>query len=298
MRLNVPGILAPLQFIVNPRIIVPSLLVKDIRHLDFHALKRAGYRGAIFDKDNCLTLPKQDTIVPEIEEAWKECRTVFGEGNVLVVSNTAGAHVDAGGIQAESVRYHLGVPVLFHTSFKPAYSCVKQIRSYFHSLPNPIKDNELIIVGDRLFTDIVLASRLREKAWTDRFWLPPYSNSAPTSTPPVGTDSSQPLSNPLTTRTSLGVWTTGLWVKEATIMRFCERNLSEAVRKWLIAPAEAQSKGRKGGKTSPAETIEYDEDPLIRTFVRDIPPPPDSQKRSILRRIADSFQGVQFRRSN
>lgn len=27
---------------------------EDIRQLDFAALKRAGYRGAVFDKDNCL----------------------------------------------------------------------------------------------------------------------------------------------------------------------------------------------------------------------------------------------------
>ena len=27
---------------------------KDIRQLDFLALREAGYRGAVFDKDNCL----------------------------------------------------------------------------------------------------------------------------------------------------------------------------------------------------------------------------------------------------
>ncbi|KAJ3884725.1 mitochondrial PGP phosphatase [Lentinula edodes] len=94
MPLNVPGILASVQFLVNPRIIVPN-----IRHLNFDALKHAGYRGAVFDKDNCLTLPGKDTLIPEIEEEWKECKQVFGKGNVLVISNTAGAHVDAGGIQ-------------------------------------------------------------------------------------------------------------------------------------------------------------------------------------------------------
>ena len=27
---------------------------KDIRHIDFVALHKAGYRGIVFDKDNCL----------------------------------------------------------------------------------------------------------------------------------------------------------------------------------------------------------------------------------------------------
>jgi predicted HAD superfamily phosphohydrolase YqeG len=31
-----------------------NTLQKDIRQLDFSALYQAGYRGAVFDKDNCL----------------------------------------------------------------------------------------------------------------------------------------------------------------------------------------------------------------------------------------------------
>jgi phosphatidylglycerophosphatase GEP4 len=71
MPLNIPGTLVPFQLLWRPRIIVPDLLVKglcmwyfreryltgfrkDIRRLDFAALKRAGYQGAIFDKDNCI----------------------------------------------------------------------------------------------------------------------------------------------------------------------------------------------------------------------------------------------------
>ncbi|KAJ3720111.1 mitochondrial PGP phosphatase-domain-containing protein [Lentinula raphanica] len=267
MPLNVPGILAPLQFLVNPRIIVPNLSVKDIRHLDFHALKRAGYRGVVFDKDNCLTPPKEDSLVPDIEGAWKECREVFGEGNVIVVSNTAGAHVDAGGIQAESVRYHLGVPVLFHSSFKPAYSCVNQIRSYFRSLPKSIEDDELIVVGDRLFTDIRVISKPDD------------------------------ATHALPTRTTLAVWTTGLWVKEATVMRFCERKLLEGVRKWVIAPAENRAEGKEVDRVSPMKNAGYDEDPLKRAFVREIPPPPPPRKRTILQSIVVFVQALQFRRS-
>ena len=72
MPLNVPGLFAPFQVLVRPRLIIPSLAVKgncyllrmrvlitslsqtDIRQIDFAALRREGYRGIIFDKDNCL----------------------------------------------------------------------------------------------------------------------------------------------------------------------------------------------------------------------------------------------------
>ena len=71
MPLNIPGLLVPFQLIFNPRIVLPAIVVKgtafilllpaptsslqqDIRHLDFPALRKAGYRGAVFDKDNCI----------------------------------------------------------------------------------------------------------------------------------------------------------------------------------------------------------------------------------------------------
>ncbi|KIK61240.1 hypothetical protein GYMLUDRAFT_166904 [Collybiopsis luxurians FD-317 M1] len=283
MPLNVPGILAPLQFLLNPRIIVPGLSVKDIRHLNFNALKKAGYRGIVFDKDNCLA----NTLVPELEEAWKECRQTFGPKNVLVVSNSAGSKRDAGGIQAKSVRHHLGVPVLFHASMKPGYSCIKQIRSYFRSLSDPVNDDQLIVVGDRLFTDIVMANR---------FPLPPHR--------------------------TLGVWTTSVWVREATLMRFCERKLLDGVKKWIIARSKARAsklaaqakeddvndkfsgkdevKRKTVGDQSQEEITEGEEAVLRRAFVHPLPPAlPPSRKNGALRTLVNLVKSatVLLRRS-
>lgn len=73
MPFNLPATLVPLYALFNPRLLLPSVTVvraitlillqtqrqrfsvqRDIRYLDFAALRDAGYRGAIFDKDNCL----------------------------------------------------------------------------------------------------------------------------------------------------------------------------------------------------------------------------------------------------
>ena len=74
MPLNIPGLFVPFQLLINSRLVVPSLVVKgacclsipflsqsssqsaqkDIRCLDFLSLRKAGYRGVVFDKDNCL----------------------------------------------------------------------------------------------------------------------------------------------------------------------------------------------------------------------------------------------------
>ncbi|TFK21985.1 hypothetical protein FA15DRAFT_681888 [Coprinopsis marcescibilis] len=219
MPLNIPGLLVPFQLVIYPRIALPHVSIKDIRQLNFRTLKKAGYRGAVFDKDNCLTIPYQDHLVPEITEVWKECLETFGDGNVIIVSNSAGTYLDAGGIQAESVSYHLQVPVLAHKSFKPAYSCISAIRSYFSSLPNPVKDNELIIVGDRIFTDIVMANRIRN-AHLNR------SNALASPSESTNAANTQSPDGPL------AIWTTGVWKKEAMVMRYLEQSLVKAVTRW------------------------------------------------------------------
>jgi len=215
---------------------------EDIRQIDFKALRKAGYRGAVFDKDNCLTLPHHDTLILELQDSWDECREVFGEKNVLIVSNSAGSQLDSGGIQAESVSRHLRVPVLRHASPKPAYSCIKDIQTYFaslHSSPSyfgirketteamtndvqsesgPPRDSELIVVGDRIFTDVVLANRMQA-----RFTSKSHSLAAD---PGPGT---------------LAIWTTHVWQKEAMFLRWAERKVVRVVEWWNKASPDFNS---------------------------------------------------------
>ncbi|KAG8877542.1 hypothetical protein FRB98_006662 [Tulasnella sp. 332] len=208
---NVSGTLNAFRALVQPRLIVPSLTVKTIGGINFRALKDAGYVGAVFDKDNCLTVPYEDRLAPEIKDAWAECKEVFGRENVLLVSNSAGTRNDAGLIAAESVSVHLGVPILAHTTKKPG--CIEPIMRYFASqraLASPLPSatthaaslfprrrtptEKIIVVGDRLFTDVLMANRMGA---------------------PV-----------------LSIWTTGLWVKEAMLMRAVENALLQLVLRY------------------------------------------------------------------
>jgi len=77
------------------------------------------------------------------------------------VSNSAGTRHDPAGLAAESVSRNLGVPVLQRASMKPSYHTVTAVRRHFVSqLPPLIGSDRLIVIGDRIFTDIVLAKRL------------------------------------------------------------------------------------------------------------------------------------------
>jgi phosphatidylglycerophosphatase GEP4 len=119
--------------------------------------------------------------------------------------------------------------VLPHLSLKPSYSCIKSIRTYFASLRSPVRDGELIIVGDRIFTDIVMANRM---ASGKRKQLEAVS------APPGDTSKEKALtsavltSSDVETRGPLAVWTTGTWEKESMAMRWCEKKLVERVRIW------------------------------------------------------------------
>lgn len=85
----------------------------------------------------------------------------FPPPNVLIVSNSAGSSQDAAGLAAESITHSLGAPVLRHAGMKPSYDIVNQIRHYFACLPQPILEpKSILVIGDRIFTDIVLADRL------------------------------------------------------------------------------------------------------------------------------------------
>lgn len=140
--------------------------------------------------------------------------------------------------QSESVSHHLQVPVLQHKALKPAYSCISSIRAYFSSLHRPISDDELVIVGDRIFTDIVLANRMRltnPKIQTDP--SKPRGLLKETFSSISGKEADTEKGNIrekhlVEGRGPLAVWTSGVWQKEAMGMRWFEKKTVEAVEKW------------------------------------------------------------------
>lgn len=172
-----------------------------------------------------------------VQVAWSEVVRVFGPSNVLVVSNSAGTRDDAAQLQAESVSYHLGAPVLLHASLKPSYSCTAATLSAFPG----IAPHELIVVGDRIFTDVVLAHRLAHpRALTAR--ITARLRRAPvqvgSSSGGAGAKSSASVGGGGSTRVPLAVWTTGVWMRESMAMRWAEMWLVHLVEWWVQGARE------------------------------------------------------------
>lgn len=72
------------------------------------------------------------------------------------MSNSAGTNDDIEYKQALKLENDTGVSVLRHPTKKPG--CYNEIQQYFDQFG--IKSHEIIIVGDRLFTDMLMANMM------------------------------------------------------------------------------------------------------------------------------------------
>jgi len=87
----------------------------------------------------------------------------------------------------------------------------------------PVAPNELVVVGDRIFTDIVLAKRI-SPAWP-RWWTLQRGTDADTGS---GVRNQHDR-----LRGPLAVWTTGVWKREGTVMRMTEAAVVRRLEAWI-----------------------------------------------------------------
>lgn len=89
-RINVEGIVSSVSVVVKDRhLVLPHVSVKDLRYIDWGELKRKGFKGVVFDKDNTLTAPYSLAIWPPLRPSIDRCKAVFGH-DIAVFSNSAG----------------------------------------------------------------------------------------------------------------------------------------------------------------------------------------------------------------
>ncbi|KAJ4822531.1 hypothetical protein Tsubulata_029562 [Turnera subulata] len=122
-RINLEGIVSSVSVFARERhLAVPHVAVPDVRHIDWAELRRRGFRGVVFDKDNTITVPYTLTLWPPLEPSIQLCKSVFGN-DIAVFSNSAGLYeYDHDGSKARSLEKAIGIKVIRHTevpSFSP-----------------------------------------------------------------------------------------------------------------------------------------------------------------------------------
>ncbi|PAN28033.1 hypothetical protein PAHAL_5G126100 [Panicum hallii] len=155
-RFNPAGVAAVAAVAASePRLALPHASVQDIRWLDWAELRRAGFRGVVFDKDNTLTAPYAPALWPPLAAAFDQCRAAFPPGALAIYSNSAGLkEYDPDGVDARAIEAAIeGVHVIRHDTKKPG-GAAKEIESYFGC-----SASNLVMVGDRYFTDVVYGNR-------------------------------------------------------------------------------------------------------------------------------------------
>ncbi|GJJ73839.1 phosphatidylglycerophosphatase GEP4 [Entomortierella parvispora] len=148
---NLQGIVQAFRVLASPRLMVPNLIVRDIRDINFEQLHKAGIIAIAFDKDNCLTRPYGKELYPPFEDAWKRCKDVYKD-QIAIVSNSAGTDDDKNYEQANTIEKALHVHVLRHQRKKPAGG--EELLQYFSGIRAP----RIAFVGDRALTDVVYAN--------------------------------------------------------------------------------------------------------------------------------------------
>jgi phosphatidylglycerophosphatase GEP4 len=173
-----------------------------------------------------------------VQAAWSEALRVFGPSHILIVSNSAGTRDDGAQLQAESVAYHLHAPVLLHAALKPSYACTNAALS---ALPG-LAPHELVVIGDRIFTDVVLAHRFSHPRTlmariAARLGLAPAQPDSSSGYAGAGSSVSVGGGGECT-RAPLAVWTTGVWTRESMAMRWAEGWLVHLVERWVQGARE------------------------------------------------------------
>jgi len=130
---------------------VPHFSVADISKINPDALKAYGFSGIVFDKDNTLTAPYVNEIYPSIKDAFDKYRLVFGD-RMVIMSNSAGTLDDLDYVDARKIEEALGIQVLRHDRKKPGG--IEAVTAFFKCAPQ-----ELVMIGDRIFTDVVFGNR-------------------------------------------------------------------------------------------------------------------------------------------
>ncbi|OIT32298.1 PREDICTED: uncharacterized protein LOC109207528 isoform X2 [Nicotiana attenuata] len=153
-RINVEGIVSSLGvFSKDKHLAIPHVIVPDIRYIDWAELKKRGFQGVVFDKDNTITVPYSLSLWSPLASSIDQCKSLFGN-NIAVYSNSAGLdEYDPDGRKARILERAIGIKVITHRVKKPA-GTAEEIEKQFGC-----ESSRLIMVGDRPFTDIVYGNR-------------------------------------------------------------------------------------------------------------------------------------------
>ncbi|XP_049848609.1 uncharacterized protein LOC126315397 [Schistocerca gregaria] len=150
----------------KPSCFLPHAKVENIAVIDFDKLKHFGFKRVLFDKDNTLASPYQNTaFCTEIKRSVELCSQAFGRENVCICSNTAGSEYDKkkNYVAAKELEHIFKVSVVRHRHNKPNVT-FREVANCFMIIDTAkkidIRPQEIIVIGDRITGDVMFGNKL------------------------------------------------------------------------------------------------------------------------------------------
>lgn len=137
------------RLIINPSLCLPQFTFGNFNEINFNVLKSHKIKAIVLDKDNCFAKDQDSKVHHEYQVNWKEMQEVYPNANLVIVSNSTGLKDDT---EAQILQKNTNLKVLIHKVKKPG--CYVDILHHFKSY----KPYEIAIIGDRLFTDVLMAN--------------------------------------------------------------------------------------------------------------------------------------------
>jgi len=174
--MNVSGTFNVFRLLVNPTLCLPHYTVNTFDQLPIPlskafasktGSKQPDIRAVVLDKDNCIAISKHAEIYPAYQNRFNELRRAYPGSRLLIVSNSAGTGSDKYHAEADIIERATGVKVLRHSTKKPG--CHAEVMDYLRNAPDSgvTQASQVAIVGDRLFTDVLMANMMGSHG----FWI-------------------------------------------------------------------------------------------------------------------------------
>lgn len=165
--MNIVGALYSLTCVFRPSRLLPTLSVDEFSDLPLniadalaksrHSKQELDIRALVLDKDNCFAEPDALVVASKYLDRWRLIRQQFPGDKVLIVSNSAGTLDDPSNLHAQELQKSLATNVLVHKVKKPA--CHTQIMQHLRQSEAQLNDaSQVVVIGDRLFTDVLMAN--------------------------------------------------------------------------------------------------------------------------------------------
>ncbi|KAI9886343.1 MAG: hypothetical protein M1823_001851 [Watsoniomyces obsoletus] len=168
--MNISGTFSIFRLLRDPSVCLPHHTIPTFQHLPLSLSqtlsekyqRKIDIRAIVLDKDNCFARAGENDVYKPYEDHFNALRDKYPGAKLLIVSNSAGTRTsDLGYRDATDIENTTGVHVLRHSTKKPgAYTSVMDY--FLHQTPSAgvTHASQIAVVGDRLFTDVMMANMM------------------------------------------------------------------------------------------------------------------------------------------